>query len=103
MTAAERDLRARQSWVIETYHRGLKQFCGVERCQARAGRAQRNHIGWAIRAFLRLEHQRIAADQSWFESKLAIIRPALQQFLTDPTPVLFGFVQRGGGHRRATA
>jgi hypothetical protein len=27
----------------------------------------------------------------------------LQQFLTDPTPVLFGFVQRSGGHKRATA
>jgi len=36
--------------------RGLKQFCGVERCMARKARAQRNHIGWAIRVFLRLEH-----------------------------------------------
>jgi hypothetical protein len=103
MTAEGRAVRAEQSWAIETYHRGLKQFCGVERCQARAARAQRNHIGWAIRAFLRLEHRRIATDQSWFETKLTIIRPALQQFLTDPTPVLFGFVQRSGGHKRATA
>ena len=103
MTADGRTLRGRQSWAIENYHRGLKQFCGVERCQARAARAQRNHIGWAIRAFLRLEHARITRGQSWFESKLAIIRPALQQFLTDPTPVLFGFVQRSNGHSRATA
>lgn len=103
MTAEGRAVRAAQSWAIETYHRGLKQFCGVERCQARAARAQRNHIGWAIRAFLRLEHQRSATGQSWFETKLAIIRPALQQFLTDPTPVLFGFVQRSGGHKLATA
>jgi putative transposase len=103
LTADGRALRARQSWAIETYHRGLKQFCGVERCQARAARAQRNHIGWAIRAFLRLEHRRIATGQSWFETKLAIIRPALQHFLTDPTPVLFGFVQRSGGHTPATA
>jgi hypothetical protein len=75
----------------------------VEGGQARAARAQRNHISWAIRAFLRLEHRRIATGESWFESKLAIIRPALQQFLTDPTPVLFGFVQRSGGHKLATA
>jgi DDE superfamily endonuclease len=47
---------ADQSWAIENYHRGLKQCCGVERAQARAARAQRNHIGLAIRAFLRLEH-----------------------------------------------
>ncbi|WP_155066466.1 hypothetical protein [Piscirickettsia salmonis] len=26
------------------YHRELKQTCGIERCQARTGRAQRNHI-----------------------------------------------------------
>ena len=31
--------------AIENYHRGLKQNCGVERCQVRAARAQRNHIG----------------------------------------------------------
>ena len=29
--------QAEQSWAIENYHRGLKQCCGVERCQARAG------------------------------------------------------------------
>src|SRR5262245_56871490 len=33
------------SWRIEEYHRGIKQLCGAERCQARGARAQRNHIG----------------------------------------------------------
>ena len=47
---------AERSWGIENYHRGLKQCCGVERSPARSARAQRNHIGMAIRAFLRLEH-----------------------------------------------
>src|SRR5262245_42556869 len=42
------------SWGIEVYHRELKQECGVERAMVRAGRAQRNHIGMAIRAFVRL-------------------------------------------------
>ena len=40
---------AEWAWGIEQYHRGLKQECGVERAQVRAGRAQRNHIGYAIR------------------------------------------------------
>ena len=43
---------AEQCRGIESYHRGLKQCCGVERAQVRAARAQRNHIGMAIRAFL---------------------------------------------------
>lgn len=42
------------AWTMENYHRGIKQFCGVERAQVRAAKAQRNHIGMALRAFLRL-------------------------------------------------
>lgn len=103
MTPSERVEWAGQVWTIETYHRGLKQFCGVERCQARSAQAQRNHIGWAIRAFLRLEYQRIRTGTSWFTTKLDIIRPALQHYLAQPSPILYGFVQYSGAHRRATA
>ena len=103
MPPRERTQVAEQSWTIETYHRGLKQFCGVERCQARAARAQRNHIGWAIRAFLRLEYHRIRTGSSWFTTKLDIIRPAIQQYLTQPSPILYGFMQHSGAHTRPTA
>jgi putative transposase len=47
---------AERCWAIATDHRGLKQCCGVEQTQVRVTRAQRNPIGLAIRAFLRLEH-----------------------------------------------
>jgi len=46
---------AEKTWAIENYHRGIKQFCGIEKCQVRSANAQRNHIAFAIRAFLRLE------------------------------------------------
>jgi len=103
MTMDERAEVAKQIWTIETYHRGLKQHCGIERCACRAARAQRNHIGWAIRAFLRLEHHRITTGTSWFETKLEIIRPALQQFLGGPIALLRGFEQATLAHKRATA
>ncbi len=93
LTPPERERVAGQVWTIEVYHRGLKQFCGVERCQARSARAQRNHIGWAIRAFLRLEHHRIRTGSSWFETKLGIIREALQHYLSLPSPILRGLAQ----------
>ena len=93
LTPLERADVAKQVWTIEGYHRGLKQFCGVERCQARSGRAQRNHIGWAIRAFLRLEHHRIRTGTSWFETKLGIIRSALQFYLAHTSPILIGLAQ----------
>jgi hypothetical protein len=93
MEAPTRDGLADQVWTIEVYHRGLKQFCGVERAQVRAGRAQRNHIGCAIRAFLRLEHHRICTGTSWFETKMGIIRSALQLYLSLPSPILKGLAQ----------
>lgn len=75
---------AEQTWAIETYHRGLKQFCGVDRAQVRSARAQRNHIGMALRAFLRLERHRLLTGVSWFEAKTEIIRSAVRAYLTHP-------------------
>jgi hypothetical protein len=72
------------SWSIEEYHRGLKQFTGVERCQVRAERGQRNHIGCAIRAFVRLEYHRFTTGVSWFEAKWSIVREAVRRYLEQP-------------------
>ena len=72
------------SWMIETYHRGIKQFCGVERCQARSERAQRNHIEMALRAFLRLEYHCFIKGMSWFEAKISIVRDAVRAYLAKP-------------------
>ena len=72
------------AWAIEDYHRGLKQCCGVERAQVRASRAQRNHIGLAIRAFLRLELHMCATGISWYEAKLSIVRDAIRAYLSPP-------------------
>jgi putative transposase len=76
--------QAEQTWAIENYHRGLKQCCGVERCQARSERAQRNHIGMAIRAFLRLERHFYATGVSWYEAKARIIRGAIRAYIAHP-------------------
>ena len=72
------------SWGIEEYHRGLKQFTGVERCQVRTARGQRNHIGCAIRAFVRLEYHRFTTGVSWFAAKYGIVRDAVRAYLADP-------------------
>ena len=84
MTALTRLQIAESSWKIEEYHRGIKQYCGVERAQVRAARAQRNHIGLALRAFLRLEHHCYTTGISWFEAKTAIIRDAVRAYLAEP-------------------
>jgi hypothetical protein len=69
---------AKACWKIETYHRGLKQCCGIERAQVRSATGQKNHLLLALRAFLRLEAQRQRTGLSWYESKIAPIRHAMQ-------------------------
>jgi putative transposase len=73
-----------RAWGIEEYHRGLKQHCEVDRCQARYTRAVGNHIGLAIRAFVRLEWHRFTTGVSWFEAKMRIIREAVRAYLARP-------------------
>lgn len=75
-------------WAIEEYHRGLKQCCGAERAQVRSSRGQRNHVGLAIRAFLRLELSWFATGISWYEAKLTIVRDAIRAYLAAPRFVL---------------
>jgi putative transposase len=76
------------SWKVEEYHRGIKQFCGVERCQARGEVAQRNHIGFALRAFVRLESYCFRHAVTWFEAKVSIVREAIRNYLSHPTITL---------------
>ncbi len=40
-----------ERWKIEQYHREVKQTLGIEKCQCRSERAQRNHIGCVILAW----------------------------------------------------
>lgn len=72
-------------WGIEVYHRGIKQCCGIEKAQVRTERSQRAHILLSLRAFLRLEVNRLVNAVSWYEAKLLIIRAAISSFLAYPT------------------
>jgi hypothetical protein len=81
---------AERCWAVEEYHRALKQCCNVERCQARSGRAQRNHIGLAIRAFVRLSWHFYTTGVSWYEAKTAIVREAVRAYRSRPLFVMAG-------------
>jgi hypothetical protein len=84
MTDLTRRQYAEYSWAIENYHRGIKQCTEVEGCQARSAQAQRNHIGLALRAFLRLEFYGFTQGVSWLEAKTAIVREAVRHYLAHP-------------------
>ncbi len=84
MTDLTRQQFSEYSGAIENYHRGIEQCTEVERCQARSATAQRNHIGLALRAFLRLESYGFSHGVSWLEAKTAIIREAVRSYLAHP-------------------
>jgi hypothetical protein len=84
MSEWERVKWAGYSWTIENYHRGLKQFCLIERAQVRSRRAWRNHIGLCLRAFLRLESHCYHKGISWYEAKTSIIREAVRAYIAHP-------------------
>jgi putative transposase len=75
---------AERCWAVEEYHRALKQCCNVERCQARSTRAQRNHIGMAIRAFVRLSWHFYTTGVSWYAAKAGIVREAIRAYRSHP-------------------
>lgn len=67
----------RKRWEIEVFHRELKQTCGLEHCQARTSRAQRNHIvlcvlTWIKQAALRKQYNISFYQQQWNTIKEAI-------------------------------
>jgi len=88
LTIEQATFYALDAWQIEVYHRGLKQFTGVERAQYRLEVSQHNHISLAIRAFVRLEAHRLQTGISWFEAKTGIIRSAMRLYLANPTITL---------------
>jgi putative transposase len=70
---------------IEEYHRGIKQYCGIERFQGRKEMVQRGHILLSLLAFLRLESHRLNTGSSRYESKRSIHRSASSPFIIFPT------------------
>ena len=89
LTIEQAAFYALDAWQVEVYHRGLKQFTGIERALYRLEVSQRNHIGLAIRAFVRLELYRLTTGMSWFEAKTSIIRSAMRLYLAQPSITLF--------------
>ena len=64
MAKASRQDLARQEFAIKNYHRALKQYCAVEKCQALSTVAQKNHIMFFPRTLCRLKVVRLQIGAS---------------------------------------
>ena len=66
-------------WNIETYHRELKQTCGIERCQARTCRSQRNHILLSIMAWIHQRLRRGLDTTTIYQQKWNVLKDAIRE------------------------
>lgn len=72
-------------WKIEEFHREAKQLTGIERCQCRASRIQRNHIGCAMLVWSRLKHLAYQSGQTIYRVKRGLLHDYLVQQLKNPS------------------
>lgn len=72
-------------WKIEQFHREAKQLTGIERCQCRKARIQRNHIACAILVWVRLAAVAKKTGQTLYRLKHGLLDDFLRQQLKNPT------------------
>ena len=83
-TNATRDVCAIR-WKIEQFHRELKQLTGVEKCQCRKTRIQRNHIACAVLVWIRLTELARKSMKNIYQIKREMLSDYLRLELRSPT------------------
>lgn len=72
-------------WKIEQFHREAKQVTGIEQCQCRSARIQRNHVGCAMLVWVRLKEVAEQTQQSIYQVKFGQLSDYLIQQLKSPS------------------
>jgi hypothetical protein len=72
-------------WKIEQLHREGKQLTGLERCQCRKARIQRNHIGCAFLVWVRLKELATQTGRTVYPVKYGLLDESLIQQLKNPS------------------
>ncbi len=83
-THATREVRGVR-WKIEEFHREAKQLTGIESCQCRAGRIQRNHVACALLVWSRLKNLAYRSGQTIYRIKRGLLHDYLVQQLKNPS------------------
>ena len=72
-------------WKIEQLHREGKQVTGLERCQCRKARIQRNHIACAFLVWVRLKELATDVGRTVYQLKHGLLDDYLIQQLKNPS------------------
>ena len=71
-------------WKIEQFHREAKQVTGLEDCQCRTQRAQRNHIACAMLVWVRLNQRAQELQTSIYQVKQGLLSEYMKKQLPNP-------------------
>jgi len=71
-------------WKIEQFHREEKQLTGIEACQCRLNRSQRNHILCSILVWMSLATIGYQTNQTLYQVKTGLFKQFLVQQLRTP-------------------
>lgn len=72
-------------WKIEQFHREIKQVTGIEKCQCRKARCQRNHIVSAVLVWIRLTHIARKTGTTIYKIKQDLLGDYLRHELRSPS------------------
>lgn len=72
-------------WKIEQFHREAKQVTGLESCQCRSQRAQRNHIACAMLVWVRLNQLAQEAQATIYQLKQGLLTSYMRDQLRRPS------------------
>ncbi|MGH9878911.1 MAG: IS701 family transposase [Nitrososphaerales archaeon] len=72
-------------WKIEQLHREGKQITGLEHCQCRKARIQRNHIGCALLVWIRFKELAAQTGRTVYQLKHGLLDDYLCQQLKNPS------------------
>lgn len=81
--AAEQESNVR--WLIEQFHREAKQLTGLQACQCRLARSQRNHIALALRTWTCLKRVAYQTKTTVYQLKQGLLDDYLRRELAQPT------------------
>jgi hypothetical protein len=74
----------KRRWLIEPFHRELKQLTGSERCQCRKAQSQRNHLACCYHAWLTLKVKAQELRTTLYQVRLQLFRDYLRSELRNP-------------------
>ncbi len=75
----------RLRWKIEQLHRELKQTTGIDECQCRKHRAQRNYIACCLWVWVSLTRAARAAGQTIYQLKESLLHAYMRKQLQKPS------------------